>query len=218
MGATVLSLRQLYAKKYKFLDSLPPAVLKSFGTLTNNFIMIIWGPSGNGKTNLIMQLLKAMMPHGRVLYVALEEGHEASMQVTALRQLDEEIHTGKIMFADHTMRFENLKKRLGKRRSEQFIVIDSIQYSDINYEMYKELKEKFSNKTFIYISHCKGKIPDGKVADRIRYDATIKVRVEGFVAFCTSRLGGNLPYVIYEDGARKYWGDKYKNIVKGKLK
>lgn len=212
-GAKVLSLKQLKQKKYVFLSDIPEPIVESFGRLTSNFIMLIWGSSGNGKSNLVIQLLKVLMLNGRILYVSLEEGHEASMQLTAIRHLGDEC-CGKILFADSSMNYEKLFARLKRKRSEQFIVIDSVQYFDIDYNLYKRLKESFPNKSFIFISHAKGKNPDGKTAEKIRYDAPIKVRVEGFVANVVSRFGGNKPYVIWIDGAKKYWKEKFKTITK----
>jgi KaiC/GvpD/RAD55 family RecA-like ATPase len=214
--AKVLGLKQLLQKKYTFLEGLPEPIIRSFGKLTNNFVMIIWGMSGNGKSNFTMQFIIALMQFGKVLYVALEEGFEATTQLTAMRQLDEEAHSGKIEFADHEMKIEELKKKLKKKKSPRFIVIDSLQYWKITYDQYKELKEMFPNKTFIFISHAAGKLPRGKTAEDIMYDAGIKVRIEGYV--CTtviSRYGGNMPYVIWEEGAKKYWGAKYKKTISG---
>ena len=48
----------------------------------------------------------------------------------------------------------------------------------------------------------------------VEVDVDIKVRVEGFVAFVRSRYGGNKPFVIWEEGAKKYWGRKYRFIIK----
>lgn len=213
--AKVLGLKQLLQKKYAFLENLPDNITHSFGRLTANFIMIVWGQSGNGKSNFLMQFLKVILHHGKVLYVALEEGFEATTQMNALRQLTEEEHSGKIEFADHEMTYDELVKKLSKKKSPKFIVIDSIQYWNITYDMYKSLKEKFPKKTFIFISHAKGKIPDGNTADKIRYDAGIKVHIEGFVAQVISRYGGNNPYVIWEEGAKRYWGKKYRHVIKG---
>ncbi|MBT1702933.1 hypothetical protein [Chryseosolibacter indicus] len=213
--AKVLGLRQLLQKKYTFLEGLPDEITRSFGKLVDNFVMIVWGMSGNGKSNFMMQFLKAIMPFGKVLYVALEEGFEATTQLTALRQLSENEHNGKIEFADHEMNYEELDRKLSKKKSPKFIVIDSVQYWNITYEDYKRLKEKFKKKTFIFISHASGKLPDGRTADKIRYDSGIKVRIEGYVAFVTSRYGGNVPYVIWEDGAKKYWGKKFRSIISG---
>ncbi len=212
--ARVLALKQLSEKKYNFLDPLPEEIVHSFGRLTGNFIMTVWGESANGKTNFLMQFLKALMPHGKVLYISLEEGFEASMQLTALRNFDVKEHTGKIEFADHEMTADELIKKLKRKKSPRFIVVDSIQYWNIKIDKYKELKELFGKKkTLIFISHAKGKKPDGTVADKIRYDSAIKARVEGFVCFAASRLGGNNPYIIWEEGAKKYWGKKYRNLA-----
>ncbi len=211
--AKVLSLKQLKAKKYKFLPDVPENISASFGVLIKNFIMIAYGDSGNGKSNLIVQLLKVFTQHGNCLYVALEEGHGYSMQRLVNEHLGDE-YSGKVMFADHTMTYSRLCARLEKQRKEQFIIIDSVQYWDIDYEMYKALKERFPQKTFIFISHAKGKKPEGKTASDIEYDATIKIRVQGYIGFMKSRLGGNKPYVIWEEGARRYWGDKeFEKIV-----
>ncbi len=213
--AKVIGLKQLISKKHKFLEGLPADIMDSFGQLVENFVMIIWGMSGQGKSSLIMMFLKALMPYGKVLYVALEEGFEATTQFNVLRSLSEEQHTGKIEFADHEMKFDELVKKLKKKKSPRFNVIDSVQYWDVTYDKYKQLKEMFPKKTFIFISHASGKLPDGKTADKIRYDAGVKVRVEGFVAFVASRYGGNNPYVIWEDGAKRHWGKDYKKVIKG---
>jgi hypothetical protein len=218
-GPKPIGLKQLLNKKFDFLEGLPPDIIRSFGKLVANFIMIVWGQSGNGKSNFIYQLLKALMTHGNVLYLVLEEGTESTTQIAALRHLNEEEHSGKIQFIGHEMNYDELKIYLKRKKSQRFIVIDSVQYWYINYTQYKELKEMFPNKTFIFISHAKGKNPDGKIADKIRYDAGVKVRVEGFVAFVTSRYGGNKPYVIWEgdnaqEGAWEYWTKKKVNQFK----
>lgn len=212
----VLGLKQFSEKKYNFLEPLPDEIVYSFGRLTANFTMTVWGESGNGKTNFIMQFIKALMPHGKVLSISLEEGFEASMQLTALRNLKLEDHNGKIEFADHEMTVDELIAKLKKKKSPKFIVIDSVQYWNIKMPKYRELKELFGKKkTFIFISHASGKKPDGYVADKIRYDSTIKARVEGFVVFVGSRLGGNYPFVIWEEGAKRYWGKNYKKVISG---
>lgn len=207
--AKVLGLKQLLQKQHKFLEPLPAHILHSFGRLTYNFVMIIWGQSANGKSNLVMQFVKTLMPFGKVLYVGLEEGFEASMQMNVLRHLDAS-HTGLIEFADHEMTFDKLREKLAKKKSPKFIIVDSLQYLNISYEQYKQLRQQFQNKAFIFISHATGKLPDGRTADKVRYDAGVKVHVEGYIANVKSRYGGNNPYVIWEEGAKKFWGKQYK--------
>lgn len=213
----VIGLKQLLQKKYKYLEHMTAAMRHSFGNLTTNFVMLVWGKSGNGKSNLVMQLLKVFLKTGNVLYVSLEEGHEATIQQTALKHLSEE-SSFKILFADNEENYESLTARLKKKKSPRFVVIDSVQYLDIDYEKYKAWKLLFKNKSFIFISHAAGKEPHGATAQSIRYDAPIKVFVQGFVAFVTSRFGGNNPYLIWEGdkpnkGARGYWGKKLKSIL-----
>ena len=212
--AKVLGLKQLLQKKYVLLEGLSEKFKESFGSLIDAFVMIVWGMSGQGKSNFLMEFIKEMCKYGKVLYVGLEEGHSASMQTLVIRHLDSQLHAGKIEFADHEMTYDALFIKLSKKKSPKFIVIDSLQYWNINYDQYKALKEKFKRKTFVFISHAKGKIPDGVPADKIRYDAGIKVRVDGFIAFVTSRYGGNKNYVIWEEGAKKAWGMKeYKKHI-----
>lgn len=207
----VLGLKQITQKKYNILPGLSPKIKASFGDLVDTFIMLVWGHSGQGKTNFLMDLLKELMPHGKVLYVSLEEGFEKSMHSLVMRHLNVEEHGSHIIFADHTCTYDVLMHMLAKKKSPKFIVVDSIQYWAITYEQYKALKERFKNKTFIFISHAKGQHPDGTTAVKIRYDAPIKVHVEGYLAQIICRFGGNKPYVIWEDGAKRYYGKKFKS-------
>lgn len=215
--AKILHIQQLKTKKYNYLENLSEQILQSFGQLTDNFIMIIWGKSGNGKSNFIMQFLREMVAYGKVLYVSLEEGFEASFQNNAVRHM-RDVDSG-VLFADHTMTFDQLMKFLAKKRSPKFIVIDSIQYWGIRYSNYKKLKERFPYKTFIFISHAQGKEPAGKTANDIRYDAGVKVYVEGYVAFVVSRFkeGVSKPYIVWPDGAKHYWKKEHKKVVNGDL-
>lgn len=205
----ILTLKQLLKKKYNFLDDLPERIQESFGQLVMGFVLIIWGESGNGKSNCIMQFIGVLLKYGKALYVGLEEGTRVTMQNLAKEYFDKELHQGKIAFTDHTMTYQELLIHLRRRKSAHIIIIDSLQYWNITYEQYKALKEEFPRKIFIFVSHTNGKLPDGKNANKVRYDADIKVFCEGYIAFIKSRLGGNKPYVIWEEGARVHWGKDY---------
>lgn len=211
----ILTLKQLLKKKYEYLENLPDKIKESFGELVMGFVMIIWGESGNGKSNLTVQILKCFIEYGKVLYLALEEGHQRTMQRLAEENFQEEIHAGRILFGNHEMTYAETIKALQRKKSAKIIVIDSVQYWNITYEQYQDIKKLFPKKIFIFMSHTNGKNPDGKVANKIKYDADIKVYVEGYIAFPRSRFQGNKPFVIWEDGAKNYYGKDYHKKAQG---
>lgn len=211
----VIGVKQLLQKKYKLVEGLPPEWADCLGQLEECFTMIIWGNSGHGKSNFVYQLLRVLSAIYSTLYVALEESHSLTTQNLVNRH-DLQPLSGKIKWANHETKYESLYAFLEKKKSPKIIVIDSVQYFDINYKLYQKLKERFPKKTFIFISHAEGKNPAGRTAKSIRYDAGIKVRVEGYMAFVVSRYGGNKNYVIWEQGAVKYWGRKKFNQLKSK--
>ena len=51
---------------------------------------------------------------------------------------------------------EQLEERLRRRGSPGIVIIDSFQYSGLNYKTYKEFKERHPKKLFIFISHAEG--------------------------------------------------------------
>ena len=53
-------------------------------------------------------------------------------------------------------------------------------------------------------SHAEGHNPKGAVADAVKFDAFVKVYVEGYRAYPQSRYGGNEPYTVWPEGAAKY--------------
>lgn len=49
--------------------------------------------------------------------------------------------------------------------------------------------------------------PAGKAAKSVMYDASLKIWVEGYKAISKGRfIGKTGEYVIWDDGARGYWG------------
>ena len=163
---------------------------------------IVWGRSANGKTRFALQLAKALAKHVRVAYDSLEEGLSLSMQ-HAIEDVG---------FADVKRNFilldgegvDELKERLRKQRSPKVVIIDSLQYTGLTYTEYKKLRDEFRSKLFIFISHAEGHNPKGAVANSVKYDAFVKVYVEGYRAYPQSRYGGGEEYTIWEEGAERY--------------
>ncbi len=190
----------------KFIDIAFEGKFKaSFGQPERSGVWIVWGKSGNGKTDFCIKLSKELTKSGKVAYNALEEGVRKSIQQAVKRNNMKEVKD-RFLILD---RFElaELVSYLNKRRSADIIVIDSIQMSELTKSTYKKLKRDFPKKLFIFVSHAEGRNPLGRFADFVRYDSDLKIRVEGYKAFNTSRLGGGEPFVIWEEQAAKYWSD-----------
>ncbi|MCL1652560.1 hypothetical protein BAZ12_00580 [Elizabethkingia miricola] len=162
---------------------------------------IIWGLSGNGKTRFCLQLAKYMAGFQRVFYNTLEEGMKLSFK-QALE--DNNIQSVGNRFCFHKEKLPQLLARLRQKRSPNIIIIDSLQHFRITQAEYYNLLEEFPNKLFIFISHAQGSQPKGELADEIRYNSDVKIRVDKFIATPVenTRYGGNKPYTIWEEGAR----------------
>ena len=172
---------------------------KAIGTPELTGTWLIWGNSANGKTRFALQLAKYLTNFRRVAYNSLEEGLSKSIQEAILATgLDKDFY----LLDKESM--ENLKSRLRKKRSPDIIFIDSLQYTGMNYNAYKELRAEFPNKLFIFISHAEGNEPRGNVAKSIKYDANVKIPVIGYAAYPQSRYGGGEKYVVWQYGFDKF--------------
>ena len=156
-----------------------------------------------------MQLCKYLTKFGRVAYNSLEEGASESVKQALIRFNMKEVSRRMILLDKEPI--VELTERLKRRKSPDVIVIDSLQYSGMNYKQYKDLRDQFNNKLFIFISHADGKKPAGRVAASVKYDAFVKIRVEGHKAFSISRYGGGVPYTIWSEGADQYWSELIHN-------
>lgn len=181
------------------------------GEMARHGVVFVWGNSGNGKTTAVMQLCRELVTGCGMkgLYVSLEEGFSVSMQNT-LRRLSMLECRSRFQILD-SIDLDALVERLSKPRSAEFVVIDSIQYMQLTYKQYIALKERFRAKLFILVSHADGKQPEGRAARAIRYDAGLKIWVEGYKAFSKGRfIGPKAEAVVWRQGAEEYWGAKKK--------
>ncbi|MBE6245568.1 MAG: ATP-binding protein [Bacteroidales bacterium] len=170
---------------------------------------IIWGQSFNGKTAFAMQLAKYLCRFGKVLYNSMEEGVGRSIQVAIERTgMDSVARRFNLLDSED---IDELMLRLSQRKHPKVVIMDSIQYSGINYAQYKEIKKKFNDILWIWISQAEGRLPEGRLANRVRYDAMVKIRVEGYRAYINSRFKadyqGKNYITVWEEGARRYWGE-----------
>jgi hypothetical protein len=164
---------------------------------------IVFGAPKNGKTSFTMMLAKYLSQFERVAYNSVEEGLSLSVQST-FRRLDMGEAGGRFVLLDRDS-VGDLIKRLQAHKSPNVVVIDSIQFWEMNFATYKRLKALFPRKLFIYISHVESGQPAGAVARKIWRDASISFRVDRFKAFPQGRYGGGEPVVNSEERAAELW-------------
>lgn len=211
MGLAI-SNKNVLTAKFEVAD-FDGAFLASFGRPELRGAWIIYGGSGCGKTTFVMQVCKYLTRFRRVAYNSLEQGLSLSLQKAWERVGMEEVGNRIILLNKESLK--DLRVRLAKKQSPDVIVVDSVQYwHGLKWSDFTNLKDDYPNKLFIFISQERGGLPDGKLAQKIRYDSEIKIRVEGYKAFVTTRyevadLGeGGADFVIWEAGAQEYWIDK----------
>lgn len=180
--------------------------LSLFGCPEKGSTWFIWGNSGNGKSTGCALLAWMLKDYGKVLYLALEEKKGKSIRMKL----------AEAGFSDETKSFhllpsssyQQLIQRLRRRNSEDIIFIDSLQYWGISYRQYQQLIELFPFKTFIFVSHAKGKEPKGGVAESIHYDAAVKIWIEGGRMEVKHRFeGGGGQMVVIPELAERYWNE-----------
>ncbi|NNV54556.1 P-loop NTPase family protein [Limnovirga soli] len=211
----LVNVTQLLQKTYEVI-SCSQKMKDCFGEMQDTFTMIVYGPSGNGKTNMLADVLKEFGHLGEVLYLSFEEGHGKTIQDLIIRHGLDKIN---IKFLD-TEDFPNFYQRMKRKQSPKIVVIDSWQYSRWTFDDYKQLKESFvfgktpgRRKIFIFISHADGDEPKGASAKEVKFDCNIKVHVKQFIGFIVSRFGSKRNYIVWEEGARAYWGAKFEQKV-----
>lgn len=209
MGKSI-GLEQLGNKVYRIIEGLPPEVTDSLGELEDAFDAIIYGKSGNGKTNFTIILLKALIKalDCRAEYVSYEEGHGKTMRDAMIyrHNMLEEVGN-KLTLTDH-LTFDELKRKMGRKQSAKIWVIDSLQASHLSFEQCEQLKRLYvlsrKKKVIIYVSWADGKNPQGAVAKAVEYYSQIKMHVDRLVMFPKSRFGGNKPFITWKEGARNH--------------
>ncbi len=201
-GLTIRDIRNFKPKVLPFTGDWEASIGQP--ELTGSWI--VWGGSANGKTRFALQLARYFAHFCRVAYNSLEEGLSLSMKnaIAEVGMSDPKVKRNFVLLDKEPI--DELMERLKKQRSPKVVIIDSLQYTGLTYNEYKILRDTFRRKLFVFISHGEGKDPKGNVGKSVKYDAFVKIYVEGYKAFPQSRFGGGREYVIWEKGATDYWG------------
>ncbi|MDD4421985.1 MAG: ATP-binding protein [Eubacteriales bacterium] len=204
-----LTVENLLDKKYEFIE-FSGTWYEAFSRPVIGGSWFIYGGSSNGKTSFVAALIKELATLGRkVLYLSLEEQTDHTLQQAAIKAGWAECGDNIRIIEPES--YSELSARLAKRKSYDVIVIDTIQYFDMTFKQYLNIKRKYPNKLFVFVSHVQknGKDPDGSVALKIMRDASLKIWIEGFRAISKGRYIGPLGFfTIWKEGAEKYWLDQ----------
>jgi|WetSurMetagenome_2_1015567.scaffolds.fasta_scaffold00268_27 hypothetical protein len=176
-------------------------------------IWIMWGASSNGKTTGAIKLAKYLTRFEKAIYWSKEENASATLQMAFHRAEALPSERKRILIPQRSENMESMVKKLREPKSPRVIFFDSLQIFERMYgsQFFYDLKEEFSeHKLLIFISQADGKNPKGNLGDNVRYDADVKMRVEGHRIFSESRISGSKPksfVTIWEEKAREYWGE-----------
>lgn len=183
----------------------------AFGAPGWTGVWFVWGRSGSGKTSFMLQLCKELCRHFKGAYNSLEEGTSVTIQ-NAIRQHNMMSVNSRLSFLNAEP-IEELSIRMNKRMSPHFYVIDSIQYTGLNIDSLRSFVDAHKNKLIIFVSQTVGNIPAGRTAQKAKFDAALKIWVDGFRAKSYGRTSGPVGYYdIWPERAREFWGDD-KNII-----
>lgn len=212
-------IHQLAKKKFFDASGITQRLIDCFGNIDDAFSMVIFGDSGNGKTTGAGMLIDDCIAsfNCKVAYISYEEGAGKSMQQVLVHDLKLNEKYGNCLDLYEHMNFEQLDYYMGRRKSPKIWVLDSIQASALTKEQIQYLMKKYTTgkgkKILIMISWVEGKLPQGAEAKAARYMAMVKVRVEGFIGFIKGRFRGKQNFIIWEKGAKDYWGKQFNKMV-----
>jgi len=205
--ARAISNRNLYDARFEVAE-FTGKWLESFGKPELRGSWLIYADSGAGKTHFALELIKYLSKFvDKVAYDTLEQGYCSSFQ-TAWKDANMAEIGSKVVVLNKEP-IEELRERLGKRKSPDVIVIDSISaLVGFTRPAFTKLINDFPNKLFIFIAHEKNGLPDSSIGLQIRKMSDVKVYIRKFIAYVTTRFRGEngeggSDFIVWEEGARK---------------
>lgn len=203
--ARAKSAQDIYAKK-RDLIVLPEPWASHLGNPEIKGSWFVYGHSGNGKTSYLTQMAKMLTQFGKVWYNGLEEGDSLSFQ-QAMQRAGLGKCGNRFLLIEDTV--PELRIRIARRNRPRFLIVESLQVSQMIKSEYHALTKECEEKgiQLIIIGHAEGKQPEGRLGKYIRYLSFIKIWIEGYKAIPVSRYGGKEPYTIYPERANEYWGN-----------
>ncbi|ENA1803049.1 ATP-binding protein, partial [Flavobacterium psychrophilum] len=167
-------------------------------------VWFVWGGSGSGKSTFVMMLCKemALLKH-KVFFNLLEEETDDTDFIERVDML--EMNDVEDCFLAKTYNYDEMIIYLKRKNSAKVVVIDSATYFFESFEQYQNFKKMFRDKIIIITGHARGNNPKFELEDRIKFDAKMKIFVNGYLALCKGRTigpnGGR--FIIWQEGYDK---------------
>lgn len=152
-----------------------------FGNPPENFSMLVYGESGNGKSTWTINFAEYLAnKHGRVLFNSSEEG----LGETLRRKLIDK--NSKYLDLSQCKNFESLKNTLPQKGKYRFLIIDSINDMNLTVKDLKELRAMDTNRAVIYIMQAT-KAGEYKGDSGFRHEADYVIKLENYTAICEKK-------------------------------
>ena len=199
---------QLLAMKFERLP-LSDEWYPIMGRLAHTFMIIIYGESGEGKTEFCIRFAKELANHGRVEWVGYETAHDGDIQDAVARNNMRGIPiTWTDPFAKlapNVSLYDALCQKMAKKKSAKYWFIDSIDATGFTESQIMDLRKKAGkNKGLVFIAHAKGKVPEKAVSKKVEFYGQVGIYVKHYIAYPEkNRYGGRTPYVIWKEEAMK---------------
>ncbi|MBS7232472.1 hypothetical protein KHA90_15745 [Flavobacterium psychroterrae] len=190
-------------------ENIAPKLYQAFGNPQDRGVWFVWGGSGSGKSNLLLDIVKAFCKELKGIHNELEE--ELDDDDFIKRTSQKNMQDVKDNYVAASYNYKDLCNYLDRRNSPQVVLINSASYFFENLDQYFEFTRKYKNKKIIIIAGMAlGNNPYSELERKIMYDANKKIFVSGYLATCKGRTigpnGGT--YIVWQEGYEKLRGSE----------
>jgi uridine kinase len=206
-----LTVGNIVNQKVKLIDfeNIAPKLYQAFGNPQDRGVWFVWGGSGSGKSNLLLDIVKAFCKELKGIHNELEE--ELDDDDFIKRTTQKNMQDVKDNYVAASYNYKELCNYLDRRNSPQVVLINSASYFFDNLDQYFEFTRKYKNKKIIIIAGMAlGNNPYSELERKIMYDANKKIFVSGYLATCKGRTigpnGGT--YIVWQEGYEKLRGSE----------
>jgi hypothetical protein len=206
----VLSARQFDEIKHKFLG-FEGEWLRFMGNMPETFIGLIFGESGEGKSEFCIRMAKYLIQFEKVAWIDYEQGHGADLQM-AMRRNEMNKEVGKWFPIDPNEKrkrgvtfLEELDEYLSKRSTPKYVFINSLTEFVFTPDEFRDvLKPHAKKRGLIFIDHAKNRKPKSKHGEYVEGIGQFSIYVRKYIAYKEkNRLGGRGEMILWEEEAKR---------------